>query len=211
MIDKISLIDKRRAILIGTGVLLIAAVILFIFSLLQLTTDPSRREDTPIPTSYPLSQIRQKETFNQQNSLPGVTQESEVARKPNIINQNELGNGMTEYNINSINPFRPTEIVTKDGIVIFERTIVPSDPNAQERLNLNMVKGKLGEPDQIITGSSSYGPFNNTYSYSSKGFVFIANPQSHDVYEIHSFIPMSTKQYLESFGETIISEHEEKL
>lgn len=211
MIDFKNILNKKTLVFIASGVAIFLLIGLFLFLVLQRrqTEPPTKGDQTPTP--FPLSQVRREKAFNQQNSIPGITKESEISDLPSVIKSEKINNNSTRFDFPSINPFRPTEIITENGIVIFEKTVIPSDPDAQSRLNLDTINGELGEPDQIISGSADYGPFNNTYSYSSKGFVFIANPENGFVYEIHSFVPMSTEQYIQKFGGSIQSKSEERL
>jgi len=135
-----------------------------------------------------------------QNSLPGKTSEEEVKQLANIQKVTELTDGSKRYDLKSINPFLPSQIITKDEKVVFEKNIIPSDPGSANRLTLPEVKKIHGEPDIIILGTQDYGEFNNTYSYASKGFVIIASPATGDVFETQVFAPMPTDEYIKRFN-----------
>src|SRR3989338_3553684 len=74
-----------------------------------------------------------------QNSLPGKTSEEEVKQLANIQKVTELTDGSKRYDLKSINPFLPSQIITKDEKVVFEKNIIPSDPGSANRLTLPAV------------------------------------------------------------------------
>jgi hypothetical protein len=206
-----NILTKRNIALILTGLLITISIFTFVLLLTRRGQTPNPSDTSPTPTLFPLGTIPTEKSFTQQESLPGRTTADEIQQNPDLIDTTPLPDGNKQYNISSINPFRPTEIITKDGVAIFEKTVIPTDANNDGTLTIATIQQKFGSPDRVIQGSAEYGPHTNTFSYSPQGFVFIANPVSGSIYEFHSFIPMTTDQYLREFGGEIATEDRDYL
>lgn len=91
----------------------------------------------------------------------------------------------------------------KNNRAIFERIIIPENPNEIGHVKISQLTSSFGKPEKIIQGSLFYGPFSSTYIYSNRGFAFVGNAYSDWVHEIHLFSPMNSETYIKTFGEDI--------
>lgn len=138
-----------------------------------------------------------------QKSIIGKTTADEVERLPRLQKKEVVPNGNTKYEFAAFVPQRPNEIITKDGISVFERIDVPQNPQAEGYVKLAQFIMQYGQPEKVIQGSAFFGPFVSTYIYSHQGFSFIGNPHTDEVYEIQVFTPITVASYIEMYGDDI--------
>ena len=138
-----------------------------------------------------------------QKSIIGKTTTSEIERLPRVEKKETLPNGDTRYELTSFIPQRPDEIITKGGVSVFERIDVPQNPKALGYARITQFVKVYGQPEKLIQGSAFFGPFTSTYIYSTRGFAFIANPHTDEIYEIQVFASMPVASYIEMYGDDI--------
>lgn len=159
------------------------------------------RSPTALPTPTLFTAPPPKKLISPlQKTVIGKTQEKEINKLPSIQKKEVLLDGSTKYSLSSFVSQRPDEISTKEGIVIFERITIPEDPKAIGYVKISQYIKGLGQPKRIIQGSAFYGPFVSTYIYNDKGFVFIGNSNTDEVYEIQLFSSMSLDNYVRLYG-----------
>lgn len=195
-------------------ILLLVGIILFIgittiFSLIQ-----KRQQETPstaFPTPTPVQTRRpglpsisasSYEFSPFQKTVIGNTTEQAVVSTIKISTKEVLPDGSTKYQMPSVNPLQPDEIISKNGVVVYEKTstFTNADGGFPSMASFAQVFGK---PDEEIQGSAFYGPFAKTYIYATKGFALIANPNTDEVYEVQRFLPQSAASYKSVYGKDI--------
>lgn len=176
-------------------ILLFIAIIIIVAGVLIYALFPKE----PQPTAPPPVQIfspLQKTSINE-------TTKTTIEKLPGLINVQGLPDGSIQYNYSSQIPQRPNMIITKNNVAIFERDLLPEDPDAKGYAKISDYIKKLGEPEKIIQGSKFYGPFISTYIYSSKGLAIIGNSNTDEAYEIQTFSPLTPDNYINTFGSDI--------
>lgn len=133
----------------------------------------------------------------------GRTKETEIEKLSGHIKQEVLPNGDVKHEFSSAVSIRPDTIITKGGVAVFERIDVPQNPKAVGYAKISQAVKAYGEAEKVIQGSAFFGPFTSTFIYSSRGFAFIANPHTDEVYEIQVFTPMPVASYIEMYGDDI--------
>lgn len=135
----------------------------------------------------------------------GKTTGDEIEKSLKITKKESSTGGTIRYSFQSNNPLRPDQIELQDGVVKFERVYIPEDPSDPGYLKISDMESKFGKAELIKPGSKFWGSMAKTYIYAKKGFVFIGNPYTNEVFEIQQFKPMSTEEYLTQFGEDVTS------
>jgi hypothetical protein len=126
-----------------------------------------------------------------------------LSNLPGIKEKTATGSATTSYTYNSFLPLHSSEIVGENNAAVFERIVTPQDPAEPGYVTVSEMKQQYGEPERVITGSKSYGWFINTYIYASKGFAFVANPNTEVVMEIQHFAPTTVDEYKQKFGQDL--------
>jgi len=181
-----------------TLILLVVAIFLGII-LYSITTEPTLKTQQPAPSStLPIKIISplQKTTISE-------TGKQEVEKLPGISQPQILPDGSIKYELPADVPQRPNEIITKNNIVVFERIDIPEDPNKNGYITISDYISKYGQPEKSTTGSKFFGPFASTYIYNSKGFAFIGNLNTNEIFEIQVFSPTSVDNYIKTYGQDI--------
>jgi hypothetical protein len=102
--------------------------------------------------------------------------------------------GVFYFFTSSINN-RPNLIVVKNGIVVFERSLVEENNS----LSIAKVVELFGNPDRIVSGPSFYQKATQ-YLYEEAGYCAVFNPTTGLVYERHFFPPEFNKEYLKTYA-----------
>lgn len=177
---------KRKVFIVigGIIVLLFVGVILSLFS----PSGPPVKATTISPL---------------QKTLIGQTTASDIEKLAGVQKKEILPSGETRYELKAFIPQRPDEVRTKDNIVVFERIDVPQDPKAMGYAEISQMTRTYGKPEKVIQGSAFFGPFVSTYIYGTRGFAFIGNPHTDEVYELQLFTPMTAGEYITKHGSDI--------
>lgn len=193
--DKIySFIPKKAFIL---AIVLLGMILISIFVL--VARQPNR------PTSSPAPVISQTPTtqFPQQKTIIGKTTATDLEKDQKITSKKALPNGDTQYSINSSIETRPNQVVVGENKAKFERIVVIGREAGPIPLKISEQIIKFGPAERVVKGSKFYGFHMDTYIYANKGFAFVANTQTDEIYEIQTFTPTSVDKYLSSFEEDI--------
>lgn len=141
--------------------------------------------------------------FPLQKTLIGQSIDRTTGGKLDIKNQEATEDGRLIFSLNSQNPLRADQVITKDDKVIFERIYIPESKSDPNHLLISTVIAKYGQPEKIFKGSRLWGHFVTTYIYSGKGVAFIGNPNTDEVYELQIFEPVSVEEYIQKYGDDI--------
>ncbi len=138
-----------------------------------------------------------------QKTIIGKTSDAELKR---TLTGEATGSGEMLYKIPTSIPLTQDQIITKDGVVVFEKINLPVNKSTPGYAKVSDFNAKFGEPEGKLQGSVSYGPFVNTYLYPSKGFAFVGNAYTDEVYELQTFTPMTVEMYKQLYGGAIYSQ-----
>lgn len=130
----------------------------------------------------------------------GKTTEQEV-QKLNIKEKEASSGGSTVYKLESLKQDRPDQVITENGVVVFERRYIPVDPDDPKYIKISQLTSSLGEPEKVIEGSIYYGLHMSTYIYAKKGMAFIGNSYTNEVFEVQTFLPMTVDEYINKYGQ----------
>jgi len=189
---------KYRLFLIGLFLLLL--IVPSIFSALRPARTPRTKTSEPIPTNAPVTQLR---ILPLQKNIIGGKLETNFKDSPFYLGSSTLPNGDIKFNTESPIGSRPNEVITKNGIVVYEKDLTPQDPQSPDYVTLTSIFSSFGQPDRLIKGSKYYGAFLNQYIYASRGFSLVANPNNNEVYEMTFFEPTSVERYISKYGDDI--------
>lgn len=131
----------------------------------------------------------------------GKTTSQDIEKLPNIKDKKDLGNGQTEYNLNSPVQPRDDKIVTNNDVAVFERVVTRKENSKLPKIS--EYTSKYGTPEKEITGHKYYGDFEKTYIYASKGIAIIGNPFTDELDEVQTFKSMTVDEYLKLWGSEI--------
>lgn len=187
------LLNKRILVLsIGAAAMAIVVVLYFISSNTRTNnTEPSE------PITSISSPIKK--------TVIGVTKEEDLAGL-DIIESTTLPSGETQHLITSELISRPDEIITKEGVVVYERVLLPENPTENGYETFSSIELGFGTPDLVLEGSDFYGWNIESRIYSSKGFTAIGNPNTGEIYELQFYEPMPAEEYVNLYGEDINTE-----
>ena len=194
----INLVVKYRFHAIA--ILLLLVLIPFVLSLFVYKPAGPITHITPVPT---LAQSPEPIVPALQKSIIGKTPESEVDKNPGFLRKESLNDGRTKYVFESPLTVRPNEIITRDGRVVYEKALTPSNPSSQGYTTVSEMINQYGQPEKLIKGSKFYGWGLDQYIYASKGFSFVGNSYNDEVYEFGFFGPMSIENYVGRYGDDI--------
>ncbi len=174
--------------------ILIALLVGIAFLLILIRFFPSSNNLKPAPSPTPISIIPNQPIEVGKSTTPSVE------KLPNIVKKETLPDGSIVYTLSTSIPLTSDKIITKNDKVIFQSQTSSLNPSQADYKKISDFIKSYGQPDKIISGSENYGPFSSYYIYASKGFAFIGNPNTDEVYETQSFTPMSVDQYLQQFN-----------
>lgn len=186
------LFNYRMLFLIGLLVVLVVVLIL-----LKFFGGTSEKPSSPSPPPQP--QVESLKFFVPQlKTIPGKTTEDDVKKFPDLKETRETDGGGAQYEFYSPEISRNNIVVTHKGTTVFERVLSIDQDLTHPKLNV--FKNKFGEPDDKVTGSIYWGQFFETHIYTNFGFALIANPLTDEVFEVHTFLPMSVAEYRKIWG-----------
>ncbi len=122
---------------------------------------------------------------------------------PGFKDKQTLPDGSVQYDYESPLSIRPNIIITKDDSIIYERELTPEQPSEKGYAIISDYLNRFGQPDVIVQGSHFYDWMAKTYIYARRGFAFIGNPNTDEVYEFQFFKPMSSEDYIKNYGEDL--------
>lgn len=137
--------------------------------------------------------------YEQESPAQTVTSNKEILQKTSISPDEQR----TLYK--SSHPQRPNEIITNknETVILFQREVIEQN---EETPSINSYKEDLGQPEEIVQGSSFYGQSPITYIYASKGVAFIGSEEN-KVLEVQRFQPMTVAEYKQKYGGDIVEYH----
>jgi hypothetical protein len=196
MNNLLNLVHKKVLVLVTVLILMIATLVIISLNKGGKTFIPNSivtQTPTPAFSITPLQRVVVNQTTPQEveNSYPAE-------------NKTVLSDGSVKYTFISPLKSRPAEVIFKDNVAIFERTIIISNPTTTGLSTITEFRNQFGSAEKIIKGSSFWGRDMLTYIYPSKGFAFIANGFNDQVLELHTFKPTTIDGYIKSYGEDII-------
>lgn len=194
--------NKKKIYLIASVIL--GTIIFAIFIVLILARFSKPQNNTPVvevpnPTAFPIN--HSSSTIPYVKTIIGKTTEEEVKELPNLKEIKQLPDDKTDYLYTTKSKLRNSEIIVKDNLVVFEKSVLISDANTHP--TLSPFFEKYGTPEKEVKGSQRYGAFAKTYIYASKGFTLIGNPDTDELLEIHTFYPTTPDQYISLWGSDI--------
>ncbi len=144
-----------------------------------------------IPVNTPVSSL--------QKTLIYQTTEDEVKKRSDILSSDQIDQNTVRYEVRSVNPLAPDEIITNNGKVVFERTSTfTSDPGGLPKFST--FKSEFGEPDEIVYGNQNWDETIDSLIYFSKGFVLIGRQQTDEIFEILRFAPTTREDFFNKYG-----------
>jgi hypothetical protein len=174
----------------------VVPLILLLFFLVTLFTQPSppsQQVILPTPTSIPLLDPIQGEDWGDNNS----EWEENPETRSGFEKKEERTDGTTVYFYTSLKADRPNiTIRNPDNSIVFHR-----EQGTEELplMKIPLIKETYGEPDEIIKGSTYFGPQAEIYFYESINTTYVVNPSTSETYEVHFFPPMSAEEYLQRY------------
>ncbi len=189
-----SLFFKNRKLLILASLLVFLSGGLLVMALLA----PSRPQLENVPKREVSQTPAPRAVFVPREIIIGQTTDNEISKLANlkrVVPSSEK----TEYFFSSERALRDDLIVTQKGQAIYERKVVDSqDPNQP---SLADFLGRFGQADAIKTGSYHYGDSEQTFIFGQQGVAVVYDPFTDHVDEVIHFLPMSTEQFLSSWGQ----------
>lgn len=183
-----NLAQNKRLLFLGSLGILLAVIITLYITLssspnaLPETTDLEKQAFLNLPVA---KQTTQQDLEN----LPGFKEKTSVADR-------------TQFTYTSPNLAEDNMVIVDTSNTVIYKRYVSVTATLQHPKISDYVK-TYGTPEKEATGSNKYGPYAKTYIYSSKGIVFVGNPLTDEIEEIHMFIPMSTEEFVNKYGQDI--------
>lgn len=125
-----------------------------------------------------------------------------IERSPLLKSKKLLPDGSSEYLLTSYLLGRDSKVIAKDGQILFRRLINFTSDN-KPLPKFSGYQKKLGDPEEIITGSKYYGYNIHTYIYPNKGYSLVGNPQTDEIFELQRFTPTTLDDYKTKWTEDL--------
>jgi len=200
--NRLDIMPNKRLLFLHALVLIIVIFIILVL-ISGVRGNNSDQVPIPTPTLLPGGTSTQQKINPVQKTIIENTTQREVQTLPGLENKITLSNGEIMYTFKSPLISRKNEVLVKDNMAVFERVLVPESSKNPGHLLISDYEKTYGQPQQIIRGSHFYGNLMRTYIYADKGFAFIANPFTGDVFEVHIFVPTSVDSYIQTYGEDV--------
>lgn len=204
--------NRRKIIFIALIVFIIIGLVLLFASLMigSKTAPFDFGEETLVPTSAPYggSGSSTSPFLPPHKIIPGKTTREEVENLKDI-KVLKSSNSETEYGYSSFLTPRPNKIIVRQGIAVFEGVLSSPDQNNPTFTTISTIKTQIGEPEETVKGSAFYGFYAYTYAYAKRGFAFIGNPNTDEIFEVHYFAPTTFEKYKSEFGLDINTERDD--
>lgn len=201
--DKFDTTPNKGMLFVLCTILVIVVTLIAIILLNGLGGKGTTAGPIPTPTAVPRGASTQRKINPAQKTVIEQTTQNEVQTLPSVESKSPLPDGATRYTLKSPLSSRKNEIIVKDNHVVFERMLVPESSKAPGYVRISEYEKEYGKPQQIIRGSHFYGNLIKTYIYADKGFAFIGNSFTDEVFEIHTFKPTTIENYITQYGEDI--------
>lgn len=133
----------------------------------------------------------------------GQISDQNLSQSPDLKSKQVLADGTTKYSLNSSFANRDNIVLIKDNQVIFSRVALYTSGQALPKLSEYLTK--YGTPENILTGSRYFGPYQKFYVYPSKGISLTANPTTDEVYELQTFLPTDLDGFLKNWSQDYYS------
>jgi hypothetical protein len=199
--------NKELFLLLAVAVVLVLFVLMFSFITFMNPSRQSREKQQAVATPTPyesLSQAVENDHYSTiQKTTVGETTDEEVEILPDVEEKEDLSDGRTLYSLESPYITRKNEILTQDGVVVFERILAPEQSSAPGHARISEYTRLLGDPQESLVGSRFYGPHVTTFIYADRGLALIGNTHTDEVFEIHTFTPTTVEQYRQLYGQDI--------
>lgn len=191
------------------GLLILLAVIVLVWFLIPKKT--TNQEGTALLTPTPVSVNRQitpippsssYQFSSFQKTVIGKTPEQEIALLKAVLKKETIAGDQTRYTLLSVNPQQDDEIITKNGVVVFEKTSTFTN-NDGGFPKFSPIKNLYGKEEMALQGHPYYGPFAVTYIFAYRGFAVVVNPNTDNIYEVQRFTPLSIDSYLKIYGSNL--------
>jgi hypothetical protein len=198
----INLQNKQLLLLLGiSGLLVIIVLVVAASSILspQTTTTDELITPTSSPRSYHEDSQGKFQITPLQRTEIGTTTGREVEANETITSKS-IQNDTTIYIVESAVPGEPDEIRVRDNEVIFE-SINTFNTTAGQPPKIATYQNELGESEKVLDSVSSLGKHISAHIYAEQGVAFFVNRFTNTVYKIHRFLPMSTAEYEQEYGE----------
>lgn len=197
------LLAHKFFILLGAAILIFIVLLLLPFQ----TTRPQPGEH--FPTRFPEetndSSLNTSFSPMQKTRVGQAIDTSSLEQLPDFLKKEILTETQTSYSFRSPIRVRPNEVRTDSNVVVFERIIILQE-KAPTSLKISDFENKYGQPERRLTGSRFYDELMVTYIYAQRGFAFIGNQFTDEVFELHLFKPMTPEEYIAQFGQDINTE-----
>ncbi len=185
-------VPKKTLVLI----LALAGAILILGAILFISQPKNSSTNNPVISQSPSKLSSLQKTVIGQTTVNELTQAYPGGKEQSIAN------GDSGYLLNSKLDARPNQVVFRNKISSFERTVIMGETGSASPKISDLIL-KYGQAERTIRGSKFYGRMMNTYIYSNKGLAFIGNPNTDEIFEIQTFLPITVEEYLSSYGEDI--------
>lgn len=179
---------KTLLLILGLAIFLMVALLLFLGS--QGRKQPD--------------QVQVEKINPLQRTVIGKTRDSELVQLPGLQEKAASTEGRIKYKFESVIPLIPSEVLTKDGVVVLEKINTPDSPSQAGYGRLEDFVKELGEPERKIGGSRTFGYYVDTHIFANKGITIIANQNTGEVFQIQIYRPTTVDKYLTDFGDDII-------
>lgn len=187
-------LNNRLIILLLLFVVMLTPIAIYVFSPKQA---PPKQEDQAPQEE---NQQPQKHVSSLQKTIIGKTGEQDVNSLSGFLKKETLPSGQIKYSFESPLSARPNEILINNGIVVFEKELVPVSPSSTGYTTISQTTATFGQPEKIFNGSKFYGWVLKHYIYSSQGFAFVGNPNNDEIYEFDFFKPTTVENYVSLYG-----------
>lgn len=157
---------------------------------------------TPTPSAEPVISQPPALLLPSQKVIIGKTTTTDIEKNYRVKQKQSLSNNELKYSIDSNIEARSDQIIFQNNLAKFERIVVVGNSNSGN-IKISTQILKYGPPEKILNGSNFYGYQMDTYIYPAKGFAFIANKNTDEIYEIQTFAPTSLDNYLSNYGDDI--------
>lgn len=123
-----------------------------------------------------------------------------------VKNKENLSTSRTTYtfDIQGLN----LQLITEGGFIVFKKS--PVVGKNWTHPNLDVFLKNFGKAEREYKGSKTYGPQTTVFAYPSKGYAFIGNTFTNQLYEIQNFNTTTPGEYQKKWGEELLSEADEE-
>lgn len=199
----IAFVKQNKIIIVA-----VALLFLFIYTVyLSIATLPqdnpiTNTTNSPMQPSSAVTRLTVTPATSKQVNLyePSITwtpvRFSEDDLRGVDFTESRLPDSSVKYSYESTNPNRPNEIIVKNNIIIYQRSIINSK-------YIFHYTNTMGAPDYVFQSSRFYGGNTMTYVYLEEGTAFVADAKTTLVKEQLSFQPTSLEDFKQKYAQDI--------